>query len=290
MINRFILFLTAALASCAQPPPPPPPPGPVAFTIGNSYQAGGEWFYPHDFNDYSETGLATVIDPAKAPAYTADNEAFDPQALAASSPVLQLPCVVTVTNLVTGQSLDVRVNDRGPALPGRILAVTPHVAQLLNFPSGGVVEVQVALNQSLSMQLAGALGDGPKLTAAPVSGITAQALAPPGGGTAGAAQQIGPAAAPASAATTVTLPGTITQGAPDPGPLYVRIPGFGSEDDAFGAMTRVPGMQARVVPQPEDDRTYWAVLIGPYYAVADADAALQQVLKDGITDPEIIIR
>lgn len=288
MINRLILALTALLASCAKPPPPPAP-GPVTFTIGNPYQAGGEWFYPRNYNEYDRTGLATVIDPAKAPAYTANNEKFDANALAAASPVLQLPCIVTVTNLVTGQSLDVRVNDRGPDVPGRILAVTPRVAQLLNFPSGGVVEVEVKINQQLSMQLAGALGDGPKLTAAPVSSITAQSLGAPGG-TTGAAQQIGPAANAGTATETVTLPGTVTAGYASPGPLYVQIPGFGTVRHAYATMARVPDMQAQVVPQPESDRTYWAVNIGPYHSVADADAALQQVLRYGITDPEIIVR
>jgi rare lipoprotein A len=184
----------------------------------------------------------------------------------------------------------VRVNERGPNLPGRVIAVTPHVAQLLNFPSGGIVEVSVTLNQTLSMQLDGALGDGPKLTAAPVSGITAQSLAAPGSAPAGAAQQIGPAAAAASANPTVTLSGTVTAGYPAPGPLYVRIPEFGTMNAAYGAMARVPEMEAHVVPQPESDRNYWAVLIGPFHSVADGDAALQQVLRDGITDPELIVR
>jgi len=288
MMNRYILAFTAALASCAKSPLPPAP-GPVAFTIGNSYQTGGEWRYPRDFNDYDATGLATVIDPTQAPYYTADNETFDPNALAAASPVLQLPCIVTITNLVTGQSLDVRVNDRGPNLPGRLIAVTPHVAQLLNFPSGGVVEVEVKLNQQLSMQLAGALGDGPQLTAAPVASITAQTLGAPGGA-AGTAQQIGPAANANAAAATITLPGTVSTGYSAPGPLFIQIPGFGTLDGAYAAMAKVPELQAHVVPQPESDRSYWAVNIGPYHSVADADAALSQVLNDGITDPEIIVR
>jgi hypothetical protein len=41
LINRAILGLGFALASCAQQPPPPPP-SPPKFTVGNAYQAGGE--------------------------------------------------------------------------------------------------------------------------------------------------------------------------------------------------------------------------------------------------------
>lgn len=289
MINRYVLALAAALASCAKAPPPAP--GPVTFTIGNPYKTGGEWRYPRNYNDYNATGLAVVIDPATAPAYTADNELFSADALAAASPVLQLPCIVTITNLVTGQSLDVRVNDRGPDIPGRLIAVTPRVAKLLNFPAGGVVEVQVVLNQPLSMQLASALGDGPKLTAAPVAGITAQALAAPGSAPAGAAQAIGPAAQASTENTDVILSGQVTQGYAAPGPLFVQIPGFGSERDASIAMSQTPpDMNSHVVPQPASDRTYWAVNIGPYHSVADADAALDRLLKYGVTDPELIVR
>ncbi len=289
MINRFVLGLTALLASCTRPAPPPPS-GPVSFTIGNPYQAGHEWRYPRDFNDYDATGLSTIIDPAEAAPLTGDNERFDPNALAAASPVLQLPCIVTLTNLVTGQSLDVRVNDRGPRIPGRIIAVTPHVAQLLNYPGGGVVEVEVKLNQNLSMQLASALNEGPKLNPAPIAGITAQSLAPPGGAANGSTQSIGPAATQTAASPSVNLPGTITPGAPSPGPLYIQIPGFGAEADAYRAAEKVPQMQSHVVPVQGQDRPYWAVNIGPYHAVASADAALQQVLSAGIPDPEIIVR
>ena len=93
MINRGIMGLFVALASCAHKPLPPSP-GPVTFTVGNPYQAGGEWQYPRNFDNYQVTGLSSVIGD-DAPAYTADNEVYDPNALAAASPVLQLPSIVT---------------------------------------------------------------------------------------------------------------------------------------------------------------------------------------------------
>ncbi len=289
MINRYTLGLFAVLASCTHSVAPPSPSG-VKYTVGNPYQAGGEWFYPREVNDYDATGLATVI-PDGAPTYTADNESYDPDALAAASPVLQLPCIVTVTNLVNGRSVDVRVNDRGPMQPGRILSVTPRVARLLSFPSGGIVEVEVKLNQTQTMALQSSLGAVPKLTAAPVAGITAQSLAPPGGGAAtGGVQQLGPSANDGNMNQSVTLSGQVTQGAPGPGPLWVQVPGFGNESDAFRTVARIPGLPARVVPVSGGDRPLWAVNAGPYHTVADADSALQQMLQAGVADPEIIVR
>jgi rare lipoprotein A len=286
MINRCVLGLCAALASCAQPSAPPPP-GPVAFTIGQPYQAGPEWRYPRDFNSYDVTGLATVI-PDGSPLYTADNETYDPQGLTAQSPVLQLPCIVTVTNLVNGDSMEVRVNDHGPMTPGRVIAVTPRVAQLLAFPSGGIVEVEVTLDSQASAALEGSLGAGPKLTAAPVAGITAQSLGPPGG-SAGAVQNLAPAQSTIQTQT-VQLSGAVTTLPPSPGPLYVQIPGFGSESDAFQMLNRLYGIPAQIVPQQGDSRVLYAVNAGPYHSVADADAALAEILGLGIPDPEIIVR
>jgi len=286
MINRYILGLFAILASCTQQAPSAR--GPVAYTVGNPYEAGNEWFYPQDFAAYDMTGLGTVIADG-APAYTADNEAYDANGLSAQSPVLPLPCIVTVTNLVNGESVDVRVNDRGPAQAGRIIAVSPHVAQLLNFPSGGVVEVEVTLNTSESESLRSALGAGPKVTAAPVTGITAQALGAPGSDASAPAQTLGQSNGPALNQD-VTLSGDVTQGSAAPGPLFVRLPGYGSEGDAYREMVKLYDMPTRVVPVPGDGRTLWAVLAGPYHAVADADTALQTMLADGATDPEIIVR
>ena len=49
-------------------------------------------------------------------------------------------------------------------------------------------------------------------------------------------------------------------------------------------------MPTRVVPVYGGDRTLFAVNVGPYHSVADADAALQQLLNRGVTDPQIIVR
>jgi rare lipoprotein A len=288
MMNRAILGLFMGLAGCMNHPNVPPP-GPVTYTIGNPYQAGGEWQYPREFTSYDVTGLSTVIGD-DAPPYTTDNEAYDPNALAASSPVLQLPAIVTVTNLVNGRSVEVRVNDRGPDVPGRVIAVTPRVAQLLDYPMGGVVEVRVTLDGQATAALDGALGAGPKLAADPEASVTAQSLAPPGGGAAGTVQNLSPTATAQTIGGPVQLSGTVTTVAPAPGPLFVQVPGYGSGEDAYREAERLYGLPTRVVPVNGGDRTLYAVNVGPYHTVADADAALQQLLNRGVTDPQIVVR
>jgi rare lipoprotein A len=185
--------------------------------------------------------------------------------------------------------MDVRVNDRETDNPGRVIAVTPKVASLLGFPEDGVVEVEVALKVQQSAALDAALGQGPKLTAAPVAGITAQSLGPPGS-SGGAMQDLTPQSSVAASGDPGALAGTVTAVQPSPGPLYVQIPGFGRPSDAEAAMEPLYGMNAVIVPAFGGDRTLYNVRIGPYHTVADADAALQTLLQRGVSDPEIIVR
>ncbi len=286
MIGRGVFGALFALGGCAHQLAGPPPTGPK-FTVGNPYQSQGEWLYPRVFNSYDVTGLSDLaLGQNQA---TADGEAYDPDAIAAASPVLQLPCIVTITNLVNGYTMDVRVNDRGPDDPGRVIAVTPKVASLLGFPQDGVVEVEVALKVQQTAALDAALGQGPKLTAAPVAGITAQSLGPPGSG-GGAVQNLTPSDNGAAAVDPGALSGTVTAVQPSPGPLYVQVPGFGRPRDADATLNQLYGMNALVVPAFGGDRTLYNVRVGPYHSVADADAALQALLQRGITDPEIIVR
>jgi len=286
MIARGVFGALFALAGCSHQLAGPPPTG-ATFTVGDAYQSQGEWLYPRVFNSYDMTGLsALAVGLYQA---TADGEAYDPDAIAAASPVLQLPCIVTITNLVNGYTMDVRVNDRGPDNPGRVIAVTPKVASLLGFPQDGVTEVEVVLKVQQSAALDAALGQGPKLTAAPVAGITAQSLGPPGS-SGGSTQDLTPQDSAAAGADPGALSGTVTATPPSPGPLFVQVPGFGRPRDAQAVMDELYGMSAEIVPAFGGDRTLYNVRVGPYNTVADADAALQTLLQRGVSDPEIIVR
>jgi len=287
---RFALAgVLLALGSCGRPSAPPPQYGPPQYFVGYPFLSGGKWEYPQNFGSYDETGLSVVLNAPKW-ARTADNEAYDPDALQAASAVLQLPAIVTITDLVTGRSVDVRVNDRLADQPGRLIGVTPQVASLLGFPDDGVVEVEVSLNVQRTAALDGALGEGPKLTAAPEAGIQAQALAPPGETAAGPVQQLSVQSSSTDGTDPGTLSGVVTAVAPSPGPLWVQVPGFGRSGDADETLQMLYGMPAEVVPVFGGDRTLWAIKIGPYHSVADADAALQAVLQRGVSDPEIVVR
>jgi rare lipoprotein A len=265
------------------------------YTIGSGYEAGGVWRYPREDFGYDRTGLAAVYGD-DAPAVTADGEAYDPQAMAGASPILQLPCIVQVTNLQTGRQLLLRLNDRGPADPGRILAVTPYAAQLLEIPAGGAAEVRVTVQQGPSEALADSLGGGIQIQAAPVGAFQATSLAPPPGVVQAGGAAVGEI--DASRANTVsalvpplTLPVTLTAVQPDPGGLYIQSGSFGREEDAWRQSARIGGLpNAHVIAIPGQGRSLYGVQTGPYPTVAQADAALAATLQAGAVDATIIVQ
>jgi rare lipoprotein A len=93
-----------------------------------------------------------------------------------------------------------------------------------------------------------------------------------------------PTAAPAA------LSGAVTAVPPSAGPLFVQIPGFGRIRDARNEAAQLYGLSCEIVPLYGGDRTLYAINCGPYTQVQQADAALQQLLRQGITDPQIIVR
>jgi rare lipoprotein A len=265
------------------------------YTIGEGYESGGVWHYPREDFGYDRTGLAAVYGD-DAPNITADGEAYDARAMAGASPTLQLPCIVRVTNLQTGRQLLLRLNDRGPADPGRILAVTPYAAQLLGIPAGGAGEVRVTVQQDPSEALADALGGGIQIQSAPVGSFQATSLAPPPGIAQAGGAAIGQTDASRANAVTATvpplsLPVTLTSVAADPGGIYIQSGSFGRQVDAWRQAARIGGLpNAHVIVLPGQGRTLYGVETGPYRTVAQADAALSATLQAGAVDATIIVQ
>lgn len=78
---------------------------------------------------------------------TASGERFDPQELTAAHPNLPFGTHLRVTNLATGQSVVVRVNDRGPFVHGRSVDVSYSAAQKLGFLDSGTAKVKMEVVQ-----------------------------------------------------------------------------------------------------------------------------------------------
>jgi rare lipoprotein A len=78
---------------------------------------------------------------------TANGETFNTHALTAAHPSLPFGTKLRVTNVSTGQSVTVRVNDRGPYVPGRVVDVSYAAADQLGMVKGGLAKVKLDVVQ-----------------------------------------------------------------------------------------------------------------------------------------------
>lgn len=78
---------------------------------------------------------------------TASGEPFDMLDFTAAHMTLPLGSYVRVTNLRNGRSVVVRVNDRGPVVPGRIIDVSYNAARALDFKGHGLQRVRLDVLQ-----------------------------------------------------------------------------------------------------------------------------------------------
>ena len=85
---------------------------------------------------------------------TASGEPYDMYDLTAAHPTLPLGSWVRVTNLRNGRAVVVRINDRGPIVPGRIIDLSYNTARVLHFESKGLqrVRLDVVSNRTKTAQ------------------------------------------------------------------------------------------------------------------------------------------
>jgi len=233
---------------------------------------------------------------------TADGELYDPRALSAAHRTLQLPAVLRVTNLATGRQVLVRLSDRGPEAPGRLIALSPRAAELLGAGEQAAFAVRVQVEEAESRQLADELGgDAPHLQIAtvPSGEVRMEMLAAPGGTRKAAQSNRAPAlptparpassTAPAPKAVPLRLPELVTQVTPRASALWIDAGAFEALEYAEIMHARLAALGARVETRfdaPRDEA--YRVRIGPLATVAQADAMLDRALRAGVTDARIV--
>ncbi len=149
----------ASLAACAQSPV-----GRQRADLGVSRQATVERhheirsaaFHPRPIRSHhTPTDTAAGAKPAAdgvASFYTegtetASGEKYDKNELTAAHPTLPFGTRLRVTNVSTGRSVTVRVNDRGPYVHGRVVDVSYSAAEALGMVGKGVANVKLDVVQ-----------------------------------------------------------------------------------------------------------------------------------------------
>jgi rare lipoprotein A len=216
------------LAGCASSPQVTSEPGYRGghgigyYRVGSPYKISGVWYYPAVDYNYDTTGIASWYGEQFEGRLTANGEIFDLNQLTAAHTTLPMPSIVQVSNLENGRSLQLRVNDRGPFVDGRLIDVSRRAAQLLGFEGQGttLVRVKVLKEESIAaaeeaMQNSGQIlvADAGAVAAAPTMQTTPRvAHAAPS-----------PAAAPAPAAIAAAPPPASAPQKPPPPPVIASV-------------------------------------------------------------------
>lgn len=128
-----LLLVLIGLTGCASQPPtssiPPPPPA-------TAPQPPAEPFF-------TQTGLASFYGRGHDGKITANGESFDHQDFTAAHRTLAFGTIVRVTNLDNGQTVTVKITDRGPFVRGRIIDVSLAAARALGMQEQGVARVRL---------------------------------------------------------------------------------------------------------------------------------------------------
>ena len=166
--NLYALMLVAGLgllAGCTTPLPAPPEPSASSRAHPGASPVPPAGNAPFDM----PTDLANGQNPTAVPALkelergqaswygprfhgrrTASGERYDQRALTAAHKTLPFGTLVRVRSLVTGKEIEVRVNDRGPFVRGRIIDVSRAAAEALGMTMLGVKQVSLHLAESAS--------------------------------------------------------------------------------------------------------------------------------------------
>ncbi len=189
------------------------------YYIGTAYKVEDVQYIPVEDMSYNQTGIAGIIPAELSGTKTSNGEIFDVNQMVATSKTLPLPTIAKVTNLDNGQSVVVRINNRGPFVNTRIVDLSPAAAARIGMNGQAKVQVQVLPQESTA-----------------VKNATIGANAP--------AVQVAPVAQPVTVTETTTVT-TTTAPAAQPAPVAsageysVQVAAFYAEDSANNLVARM---------------------------------------------------
>ncbi|HZF24632.1 MAG TPA: septal ring lytic transglycosylase RlpA family protein [Steroidobacteraceae bacterium] len=274
-VSVAVLLLVAACKSTpprpAPPPTLPPPPPPADVTkipdavprveprsrSGNPpfYEVDGRRYFVLGSSDgYLERGVASWYGPDFHGGRTATGETYDMYAMTAAHKTLPLPCFVQVTNLRNGQSVVVRVNDRGPFVANRLIDLSYSAAVRLGMIRDGTALVEV---RSVAGPGAGAAVTTASGTSSP---LPAAAVAP----------------APAAPVDT----------------LYIQAGAFSdpANSERLLQKLRAAGIGPAFVRNDQvSGKALYRVRVGPVPSVAEFDRLVEELKGIGVDDARLAV-
>ena len=241
--------------------------------IGKPYTVAGRKFYPKADPSYNKVGIASWYGKRFHRRATANGEWYDMNYFSAAHKTLPLPSYAKVTNLATGKTLVVRINDRGPFVGNRIIDLSRKSADYLGTKNKGTAKVRVeyigpaplndrgthlaAMNRELAKGT-------PKY----------QMIARASGNSGGTYTRV----ASASPKTYESAGG-----------YFVQVGAFGQRENANRAKSNASQLGSTVIsPVNGSYGTIYRVRIGPMRSQSQAVEMQQKAVSNGIYDAKIV--
>jgi len=265
-----------------------PKPEPLHRYANNPYSVFGREYVPEQkLKPYKKRGTASWYGRRFHGQKTSSGERYDMYAVTAAHPTLPIPSYARVTNVASGKSVVVRINDRGPFHSGRIIDLSYTAAYKLGYVKNGSTQVEVETVLPDQPQLAaakpgkGAAKPGKTTVAAaktastgkPVASVASLPVAaapppsskPPGSETSDPIEAL--ALADEQQSRPAVLP-TVT----DASGLFLQLAAFSSNDNAesFRAhlLKELNWLSEKILIHPKDGT--FRLYLGPYRSQQDA--------------------
>lgn len=126
---------------------------PGLHRFSKPYTIWGTTYYPQDYYEYDQEGVASWYGPGFHGKPTPYGEPYNQHGLTAAHKTLPLPSVALVTSLKTGKTIKVIINDRGPFIDGREIDLSVGAAKALGVYNDGLSKVRVQTLPSESYNL-----------------------------------------------------------------------------------------------------------------------------------------
>jgi len=290
------------LANVSNIPDAVPRNEPLSASGNKPYVVNGKTYYPLRQNQgYRERGVASWYGKKFHGRRTSSGESYDMYTMTAAHRTLPLPSYVRVRNLTSGQTIVVRVNDRGPFLHNRIIDLSYAAAAKLGIAGHGtgLVEIESVTPETPAITRVAHNTDRTRpaeTTTYPPDTTPAVSSAP--------MVEIIPAAAAADTGVTAA------SSAPNQPPrLYLQVGAFTQWDNAIQLRNRLERAAFRpifiqsvrlathgadpstgnVTTVEQDNVRVYRVRIGPLASVEEGDRLTAELMQHGIANPNLVV-
>lgn len=284
-------------ADLASIPDAQPRAEPLHRYANEPYSVMGQEYTPSkQLTKFRQRGLASWYGRMFHGKKTSIGETYDMYAMTAAHPTLPIPSYARVTNVGNGESVVVRVNDRGPFHPGRVMDLSFAAASRLGYVSKGhaLVEVESIIPDQSAIAAAGNAPAARKTETraparpSPPPAADARTAPPPARQVAAAGDPIA-ALARAEEQRQPALPQT---GAAESSGIFVQLAAFRTNDKAETYRDKVrreiDWLTERLLIDVSNGM--YRLHLGPYASFADARAIAARIGEALLLKPLVIQR